>query len=252
MKNILAKNLNKDGYLLVKNFLANNKKFIKYSNEINFLIKKELKKVNIKNYGGSLIGNINVYPGYYGKKIFKLLEIAGLKKIIKNCTGMNLKNFDILYGGNLNLPKKHNQHFHTDGNYNDQMLIVSIATSDVKTVSGPTEIVLKSHKKKYSYLNFLLSKKKIKKLLLSKGDLLIRKHNLWHRGTINYSNKLRFQIAFMLFDKRRMFKKKVFKNRLYFVNNFFGNNLIGKFKEYIYVYLKPIYIIYKLFRSNDY
>ena len=252
MKKILEKNFKKNGYLHVKNFLTKNKKFIKYSSEINYLIQKKLQKVNIKNYGGSLIGNINVYPGKYGKKIFQLLEIGGLNKIIKNCTGMNLKNFDILYGGNLNLPKKHNQHFHTDGNYNDKMLIVTVATSDVKTVSGPTEVVLNSHKKKYSYLNFLLKKKKIKKLLLSKGDLLIRKHNLWHRGTINYSNKPRFQIAFMLFDKRRMFKKKVFRNELYFLDNFFGNNLIGKFKEYIYVYLKPIYIIYKVLRSNDY
>ena len=68
MKKILAKNFNKDGYLLAKNFLAKNKKFINYSNEINSLIQEKLKKVNIKNYGGSLIGNINVYPGNYGKK----------------------------------------------------------------------------------------------------------------------------------------------------------------------------------------
>ena len=71
---------------------------------------------------------------------------------------MNLKNFDIFYGGNLNLPKRHKQHFHTDGNYDDKMIIVTIATSDVKAISGPTEIVLKSHTKKYSYLNFLQMK----------------------------------------------------------------------------------------------
>ncbi len=252
MKNKNKKNFKENGYLIIKEFLSENKKFLNHSNKINKLINQKLKKININNFGGNLIGNINVYPGEYGKKIFQLLKDRGLNKIIKNCTGMDLKNFDIFYGGNLNLPHRHKQHFHTDGGYNDKMLIVTIATSDVKIESGPTEIVLKSHKRKYSYLDFLLSKKKIKKLLLSKGDLLIRKHSLWHRGTINYSKNPRFQIAFMLFDKKRKFKQKIFKKKLYFFNNFFENTLVGKLKEYVYVYLKPIYILYKLIYSNKY
>ena len=51
------------------------------------------------------------------------------------------------------------------------MIIVTIATSDVKAISGPTEIVLKSHKKKYSYLNFLLSKKKKLKNYYSQKEI---------------------------------------------------------------------------------
>lgn len=249
MKNLHNK-YNNDGHIIIKNFLKKNNQFKKISIKLDNEINKMLKNININKYGGSLIGNINVYPGSFGKKIFKILQLKGLSKILKECTGKQLDNFDIFYGGNLNLSKKHGQHFHTDGNFNDNMIIITIATSDVSLNSGPTEIVLKSHKKEISYLKFLFSKKNKKKLTLSFGDLLIRQHSLWHRGTINYSNKTRFQIAFMLFDKKRKFKQKIKTKKIYFLNNFFENDFLSRIKEFIYVYLSPIYIIYKIFNSK--
>ena len=251
MKKNYSDILEKNGYFIIKNFLNKNKKFNNFSKEINKIIFKKVKKEKLSNYGGSIIGNINVYPGKYGKKIFQLLRNKGLDQVIKNCTGVNLENFNVSLGGNLSLPGKHNQHFHIDGGYFDKMLIVTIATSDTDINSGPTEIVLKSHKKNLTYLDFLLSKKNKTKLLLSRGDLLIRKHNLWHRGTINYTNKARFQIAFMFFEKKRKIKQKLFGDKLYFFNNFFDNTYLGKLKEFIYIYIKPIYVLYKLINSKS-
>ena len=48
------------------------------------------------------------------------------------------------------------------------MLIVTIATSDVKAVSGPTEIVLKSQKKIFLFKFFIIKKKKNKKTITLK------------------------------------------------------------------------------------
>jgi ectoine hydroxylase-related dioxygenase (phytanoyl-CoA dioxygenase family) len=248
----LSKKYNDNGYLIVKNFLHNDKKFKYLSQQLNNDVHNKLSKININKYGGSLIGNLNVYPGIFGKKIFNVLKIKGLNKIVKECTGKELNNFDISYGGNLNLPKKYNQHFHTDGKFEEKMIIISVATSDVNLNSGPTEIILKSHKKKITYLEFLISKKNKKKLTLSFGDLLIRQHYLWHRGTVNYSNKARFQIAFMLFERKRKIKQKIKLKKLYFFNNFFGNTFLSRLKEFIYVYLRPMYIIYKILNIKNY
>ena len=97
---------------------------------------------------------------------FRVLKKKGLNKIVKNITGKGLNSFDILFGGNLSLPFKFNQHFHTDGNFNDKMILINVATSDVDLNSGPTEIVLKSHKKNLKYWKFLIQKKKFQKLKL--------------------------------------------------------------------------------------
>ena len=106
-------------------------------------------------------------------------------------------------------------------------------------------IVLNSHKKKLPYWKFLFKKKKTKRILLSKGDLIIRKHNIWHRGTTNMSNKKRFLIAFLFFDKKRNMKSNMHSNTVKIYNNFFGNSLLERCKEILYVHFKLIYIFYK-------
>ena len=238
-----------NGYIRLRNFISEDKKFIKASDILNYDLLKCINKTKIDTIGGYLIGNLNVYPGKHGIKILQLLKKKGLNKIIKEISGKKLEAYDILQGGNLALPFGHNQHFHTDGNFNDKMILVSVATSDVHFNSGPTEIVEKSHKKNLKYYKFLLQKKKIKKLILSFGDLVIREHCLWHRGTINRSNKNRFLITFLLFNKSRRIKKNKFQNSIRIYNNFFNNSFSGRCKEFIYIYFKFLFVSYKIILS---
>ena len=59
------------------------------------------------------------------------------------------------------------------------MYLVSIATEDITLDNGPTEVwwhILNP----CLLMNFFT---KNKKKLMKKGQILIRKHNLWHRGT---------------------------------------------------------------------
>ena len=95
MKKNYSDILEKNGYFIIKNFLNKNKKFNNFLKKINKIIFKKFKKEKLSNYGGSIIGNINVYPGKYGKKIFQLLRNKGLDQVIKNCTGVNLENFNV-------------------------------------------------------------------------------------------------------------------------------------------------------------
>ena len=132
------------------------------------------------------------------------------------------------------------------------MLLLSVATSNIYADSGPTEVVLGSHKKKIPYLDFLFMKKIKKKVLLSLGDVVIRHHSLWHRGTKNNSNEARFLIVFLLFEKKRkMIKKSGSNNKLYFFDNFFKNNFIGRIKEIIYVHFKILFVAYKIFMERN-
>ena len=96
--------------------------------------------------GGSLVGNLNLYPGHYGKKIFVLFIKKKFLNILENITKKKINNFSISVGGNLSLPKRYDQNFHTDGNFDQKMIIASLATSDICFNNGPTEIVLDNHK----------------------------------------------------------------------------------------------------------
>ena len=105
-------------------------------------------------------------------------------------------------------------------------------------------------------MEIFFQKKEKKKIILSKGDLIIRKHSTWHRGTKNLSDKPRFLIAFLLFDKNLKIKSNYDSiskfnetSEIIIFNNFFPSSTLGRFKESIYVKIKPIFIFYKLLRS---
>ncbi len=234
----------KSGYIIKKSFLQS-KLFDLLCLNLNSEIDKQCSKINLNSLGGSYIGNLNVYAGKYGKEILNLLIKNGLIKIFEQITLSKISNYQILLGGNLTLCNKYNQHFHTDGSFKDKMILVSIATSNITEFNGPTEVVLNSHKKQLPYWKFLFKKKKTKRILLSKGDLIIRKHNIWHRGTINTSNKKRFLIAFLFFEKKRNMKANMNSNSVKIYNNFFGNSLLDRAKEILYVHFKWVYILYK-------
>ena len=86
---------------------------------------------------------------------------------------------------------------------------------------------------------------------MSVGDLIIRKHCIWYRGTTNNTNNPRFIIAFLIFDKLRKIPPSPHYNNDGIVNynNFFGNSFLERIKEFIYVKFKYIFGLYKIFYS---
>ena len=82
-----------------------------------------------------------------------------------------MNSFDLNYGGNLVLPHKGQQHFHTDGSFEDEMYLISIATEDITLMNGPTEICLGSNNKKMSLEEFFFAEKQKVKLTMKKGQI---------------------------------------------------------------------------------
>ena len=244
----LRENFYKDGYLIIPNFIKN-ESFLKLSDELNLQIQKKINSMDLTKIGGYKIGNLGLDAGKYATGIWELLLKQDIEKIILEILEKSLPTFTIRVSGNICFPKKGEQHFHTDGKYEEKMYLISVATEDVTESSGPTEVVLNSHNK-IPYWKFLIKKKKKKKIILSRGDLIIRKHSTWHRGTKNLSDKPRFLIAFLLFPKNSKIKSNFNQNtEIEIFNNFFSSSRFGRFKESIYIKFKPIFIFYKLLRS---
>ena len=79
-------------------------------------LKEYLMKNNISNLGGFNAGNLNINPGIYGKEIFKIIREHNFDKYFKFLTDEEIRDFEISFGGNLNLSKSRKQFYHTDGN----------------------------------------------------------------------------------------------------------------------------------------
>ena len=84
---------------------------------------------------------------------------------------------------------------------------------------------------------------------MKKGQILIRKHNLWHRGTINLSDKQRLLLSFVMIPKWRKIKIVPISSKFEILPNFFKPSLFGKMQEFIYVKMVTIHTVLKILKS---
>ena len=137
-----------DGFIKIPNFIKkSNKRFINISSQLETEVKKQYSTINNNKFGGVIMGNLGVYPGKLGNKIYEICLENKLNEIVKKTLGRNLSDFQIFFGGNLCLPNSSGQNFHMDGKFNSELFIFSIATSKITEKNGPTEIISGSHKK---------------------------------------------------------------------------------------------------------
>ena len=129
------------------------------------------------------------------------------------------------------------------------MYMVSIVTEDIDYNNAPTEICLGSHKKYMKFWEFFFSRKIKKKITLKKGQILIRPHNLWHRGTKNKSVKPRLLLSFSMSLKKDNKQTQKISSSVEILPNFFKSNFFGRLHEFFYVYFGSILTILKLINS---
>ena len=250
LKKLIDKNIfDSNGYVVLDTELINNPLFNDLINEFEDAVNFELKNSSIKKLGGYIMGNFGINQGPLGLKLYSLIFIEEFVNYFEKITSKKLNSFDLNYGGNLVLPHKGQQHFHTDGSFEDEMYLISIATEDITLMNGPTEICLGSNNKEMSLEEFFFAEKQKVKLTMKKGQILIRKHNLWHRGTKNYSDKARLLLSFVMMPKSRKVKIEKISSKFEILPNFFNSNLRGRFHEIIYVRFGFLIIYVKLIRA---
>ena len=240
---------NNDGYAILDTDLEHNKDFNDLVDEINNDLRIKINYRELKKNGGFIMGNFGIDQGHYGPKFYSLIFKDQLIKIFEELTETKLDEFDIFHGGNLVLPNKGKQHFHIDGSYYKKMYMVSIVTEDIDYNNAPTEICLGSHKKYMKFWEFFFSRKIKKKITLKKGQILIRPHNLWHRGTKNKSVKPRLLLSFSMTPKEDNKQTQKISSSVEILPNFFKSNFFGRLHEFFYVYFGSILTILKLINS---
>jgi hypothetical protein len=254
IKNSIKKNFfEKNGYIKLSN-LIDSEVFDRLSEQIIFETNKFYNEnlVRIKELGGFLTGNLELLPDKKLTDIWNIICDKSFQGTFKNIIGKEISKFDVKCSGNIVLPNKGFQHFHTDGPLKSNKIILNIAIHEIDLMNAPTQVVPGSHNREIKYWKFYLSEIFKEKVVIkmNKGDIILRNHSIWHRGTKNKSKNLRILLLFVLTEKSKdkNFKQKIYKN-LTIGENQFKSTYWQKFKEVVSIYLSPFYIFYRIVTS---
>ena len=253
-KNSTEKNFfEKNGYILLSSKI-NNKDFDNLCEKIIFETNKYYSEnINkIKSLGGYLTGNLELLPDKKLIEVWKLLCSEDFENTFENIVGKKLSNFNIKCSGNIVLPNKGYQHFHTDGPLKSNKIILNLAIHEINETNAPTQIIPGTHNRNIKYWKFYLNEIFKEKIFIrmKKGDVIIRNHSIWHRGTKNKSKNLRILLLFALTEKSldKNFSQEINEN-LTIGENQFKSSFKQKLKEVFSIYLAPIYIFYRIISS---
>tara|TARA_Y100000590_G_scaffold6631_1_gene8600 strand:- start:3684 stop:4466 length:783 start_codon:yes stop_codon:yes gene_type:complete len=242
---------NKNGYIILPKFLVSefyDKSFEKVNSEVNDEYLSNYKQ--IKKLGGFLTGNLDLLPSQIILDIWTEIRKSNINEIFKHIFDKNIENFDVKFAGNISIPKKGSQLYHTDGPKKSRKILIGVPIEDLNEIDGPTELIPGSHIDQIPFWQFYLTKfsKEKKKIILEKGDIFIRESHIWHKGTKNKNNKLRTVILFILSEKKNdsHLVKQNIHEKIKFGENMFQTNASGYLKEVLSVYFPIIFALIKI------
>ncbi len=246
--------LSKKGYTVITDLIPK-----KQLAQLNESLQKEFLREKLSNElfkgGGRLAGHLNCFPGRASEDIFKNLIQSGANKIVDMIdeTWMN----KLTVGTNFNLPGSVIQHYHFDGIFQDQYLIVNVALVDTNNRNGAIELAPRTHKEFLRFWQFVAKGLPFKglRIPLNQGDVLIRYSTLWHRGMPNKTKNARPMLAFTL-GERNAVQNPFMKNNgnPKFFNNWYMTHRLGRIREFCYIKIPFFQTIFRILRSllSDY
>tara|TARA_B100000965_G_scaffold124007_2_gene102638 strand:+ start:22185 stop:22970 length:786 start_codon:yes stop_codon:yes gene_type:complete len=205
------------------------------------------KKSSDKKFGGTISGHLNCQPGSSAKPLIQNIKETKLFNEIADYFSIDLSEYNISIGANINLPGSHFQHMHMDSNFFDQFYILNIPLVDTSEQNGSISIVPDSHLKPYSYIQYLIKRLHKNRIRLNQqaGSCLVRTSNLWHRGTPNKTKNIRPMIN-LVFSKNKDKDNKDYlvsnldnhpdlKGPIKFSNNWYTTTRLGRIWEVLTV-----------------
>jgi ectoine hydroxylase-related dioxygenase (phytanoyl-CoA dioxygenase family) len=201
--------------------------------------------------GGLVSGHLNCFPGAGARFAYDALQESGIIDLIKQLHPNVLRMPNV--GCNFNLPGSHTQHYHIDRPFARDFMIANVAVVDTLVENGAIELVPGTHQRFYKYTQFVLERRRRHgiRVPMSRGDVLIRSSNVWHRGMTNRSSVPRPMLA-MTWEDGGSFAQDPFsaeEGRIRFLPNWFKPTRVGRLRERIFVNVPIVYSGLRFTRS---
>lgn len=201
--------------------------------------------------GGLLSGHLNCYPGELSRPVLNELRESGTLELAQKLFPTNPRALRL--GCNFNLPGSIAQHYHVDGLFVENFLVLNVAVVDTTIENGAIDVIPRTHKRFYKFWEFAARQvaRGSTRVPLSAGDVLLRLSTVWHRGMPNNTQAARPMLAFT-FGEKGVDTDDPFayaSGKVEFQTNWFTTSLLGRMRERITVAAPITYSAYRFTRS---
>jgi len=200
--------------------------------------------------GGQISGHLNCFPGEGSRFVLAALEERGVLDVMRQ---LYEKPAPLRVSCNFNMPGSVAQHYHMDGVYVEDFMIVNVAVVDTDLVNGAIDVLPGTHNRFYEFWRYAVERRyrSTTRLCMKQGDVLLRNSRLWHRGMPNRSSAARPMLAFTFGEKVAPAGDPFLINggKINFDWNWFRPNLLGRLRERTFVAAPIVYSAYRFARS---
>jgi Phytanoyl-CoA dioxygenase (PhyH) len=201
--------------------------------------------------GGFRSGHLNCYPGAPARFVYDELAGAGIVDLVRAVRPDIVDSVRATM--NLNLPGSVAQHYHMDGLYTHEFLICNVAVVDTDLANGAIDVLPGTNRHFYRFWRYAVEKKYrlSTRVPMARGDVIVRKSTLWHRGMPNRTNAPRpmMAITFGEMDPTEPDPFMVNGGSVEFYPNWFSTSRLGQLRERTFVAAPVTYSAYRFVRS---
>jgi hypothetical protein len=201
--------------------------------------------------GGFRSGHLNCYPGESARFVYEELLDAGIIDLVR-VVRPDIAD-SVRATMNFNLPGSVAQHYHMDGLYTKEFLICNVAVVDTDLNNGAIDVLPGTNRRFYKFWRYALERKYrlSTRVPLARGDVIVRKSTLWHRGMPNRSGAPRPMMAITFGEMEPTEPDPFMMNdgRIEFYPNWFSTSRLGQLRERTFVAAPITYSAYRFIRS---
>jgi glycosyltransferase involved in cell wall biosynthesis len=245
-----AHRLDRDGYVIFRDVVSKERLA-----ELDRIVVEEFERARDANElfegGGSVSGHLNCFPGEPARFVYDELARAGIFDLVR-AVRPDIAD-SVRATMNFNLPGSVAQHYHMDGLYTKEFLICNVAVVDTDLVNGALDVLPGTNREFYKFWRYAIERKfrLSTRVPMARGDVIVRKSTLWHRGMPNRSAAPRpmMAITFGEMDPTEADPFKVNGGRIEFYPNWFSTSRLGRLRERTFVAAPVTYSAYRFVRS---
>jgi len=245
-----ASALDHDGYIVLRHVVSTDK-LATFTDELLGEYRRAVDAGLPFKGGGLFSGHLNCFPGEGARFIYDELRDQGVIDLVRSYRP------DIVDRAratlNLNLPGSVAQHYHIDDAYLKEFLICNVAVVDTDLVNGAIDVLPGTNREFYKFWRYAIERKYklTTRVPLQRGDVIVRKSTLWHRGMPNRSTTPRPMMAITFGEIPDAPEDPFLRNggAIEFYPNWFNTSRLGQFREKTFVRAPVTYSTYRFVTS---
>lgn len=200
--------------------------------------------------GGLMSGHLNCFPGKRARFVYDELADRGVVDLVRSYRPDLVEAWRPTL--NFNLPGSVAQHYHMDNAYLKEFLICNVAVVDTDLDNGAIDVLPGTNREFYRFWRYAIERKYrlTTRVPMQRGDVIVRKSTLWHRGMPNKTNRPRPMMA-ITFGEVDPSDDPFATNggEIEFYPNWFSTSRLGQLREKTFVRAPITYSAYRFVTS---